>query len=73
MAPSKARQPKMDHSSPSDTSMTGGINDESNIGEIRTVEEVNNDVTIHPIPPFHFLGLDIDRLGNFLDWGRLHD
>lgn len=63
----------MDRSSPSDTSMTGGINDETNGGEIRIVEEVNNDVIIHLISSFHFLGLDLDRLGNSLDWGSLHN
>lgn len=71
MAPSNARQPKTDRSSPSDTSMTDGINDEPNGGEIRTREEVNNDVTIYPIPPLPHFGSDLDRLGNSLSWGRL--
>lgn len=52
MAPSKARPPNMDRSSPSDASMTDGINDESTGGEIRTGEEVNNDVTIYPTALF---------------------
>lgn len=47
MAPSKTQQPEMDRSSPSDTSMTDGINDESTGGEVRTGEEVNNDVSIN--------------------------
>lgn len=49
MAPSKARQPKLDRSSPSDTSMADRIIDGGKTG---TVEGVNNDVTIYPFDPF---------------------
>lgn len=61
MAPSKVRQPKLDRSSPSDTSMTDGM---YNGGETRTAEEVNNDVTIYPFVPFLLFGLETYDLGN---------
>lgn len=71
MAPSKARQPKLDRTTPSDTSMTDGINEASNAGEIRTGEEVNHDVTIYPFAPFPLFAHDPAPWGNGVRWGHL--